>query len=155
MRSIRLKLWYFVDSVWRLILRRRFAKSMNKNICFQKQQFKKILLFIGFKRSSPMFSPFSTWFHILHCISHLFEIHPEVWYEKWIHHFHLPGNSILTPLKISYKGHAPSCSCCCCSYFEWGPFFHIWKVANINFTYTLLNSLLYQTLSPPILLSDS
>lgn len=58
-----------------------------------------------------MFSLFSTWFHVLHCISCLFEIYHGVWCEN---------ESIFVVLEN-----------------------------------TALNSLLYQTLSPRILLSDS
>lgn len=135
---------YAILYCWRCVcgstLRGGFVDSGDKIIGFQKV--KKASLFSGFKRNSRMFS-FRTWFYVLHCTSHLFGIYPGVWCEKGTH-FHLLGNSVLTPLHISYNGHAQS-FCRCCSYFECIPFFHIYmagcQILILLTPATLLNSL--------------
>lgn len=78
---------------------------MNKNICFQKQQFKKFYYSEVLKGVHPCFLLLVLGFMFytvsLICLKFILE------YEKWTH-FHLFRNSVLTPFNISYKGHAQS-----------------------------------------------
>lgn len=104
-------LFCIVDSVWGLILRGGFAKSTDKNICFQKQHFKKFYYSRVLKGAHPCF--------LLLVLSFMFYIVSLVCL-KFIMEYGVKNESIFVVLEN-----------------------------------TALNSLLYQTLSPRILLSDS